>query len=117
MAKKMMLEEILAMMDPETRRTFERTLRHWVDRDDGIAVYENQAFDSANHGHRKFVSFGSHAAQLEVDEPPERLPDIGNQINWAYMLVGTYRRCCERGNDGDGDCYIHVRRGETRRER
>lgn len=67
------------------------TFNRWLDRGDGIAVYENKAMDSANHGHQQFVSFGSAAAQIESETPPERMPDIGTKINWGYMLVGTYR--------------------------
>lgn len=66
----------------------------WLRRGDGIAVYENQALDSAQYGHRQYVSFGSPAAQLEVlnaSELPVRLPDIGSAINWKYQLVGWYR--------------------------
>ena len=29
-------------------------------------------------------------------------------------LVGTYRRCCERDDAGDGDCDIHSSRGVPR---
>ena len=36
-------------------------------------------------------SFGSPAAQLETDHPPQTLPDIGGAINWRYQLIGTYR--------------------------
>lgn len=62
----------------------------WLARGDGIAVYENQELGNPDLGHRKFVSFGSPAAQLETANPPERLPDIGNTINWRYRLVGCY---------------------------
>lgn len=112
--KDMTLGEVLALMDPETRKQSERTIRRWVGRGDGVAVYENKNLGSPNAGHKKFTSFGSSEAQLEVDDPPERLPDIGGQINWAYMLVGGYRRCCERDNDGDGNCDVHERRGVLR---
>lgn len=108
------LTEVRELMDPTTRLSNMAIVGRWVERDDGVAVYENKAFDSKNFGHRKFVSFGSRDAQLEVDEPPERLPDISGQINWPYQLVGTYRRCCERDNDGDGDCDIHASRGVRR---
>jgi hypothetical protein len=42
-------------------------------------------------GDKKFVSYGSPTAQLEVNEPPQRLPDIGGDINWRYWLIGTCR--------------------------
>jgi hypothetical protein len=112
--KNMTLGEVLALMDPETREQSECIIRRWVDRGDGVAVYENHAMDSRFFGHKKFVSFGSTEAQLEVDDPPERLPDIGGQINWAYTLVGGYRRCCERDDDGNGNCDVHERRGVMR---
>lgn len=60
----------------------------WLDRGDGMAIYENQDIGHLQLGHRQFVSFGSTAAQLESDEPPQRLPDIGNRINWRYQLIG-----------------------------
>jgi hypothetical protein len=63
----------------------------WLKRGDGIAIYQNHDLGHPMLGHRQIVSYGSEHAQLEVDEPPYRLPDIGNQINWRYVLVGTYR--------------------------
>lgn len=63
----------------------------WLARGDGIAVYEAQAFDRSDFGTRQYVSFGSSAAQLETDDPPAQLPDIGGQINWPYRLVASYR--------------------------
>jgi hypothetical protein len=63
----------------------------WLERGDGIAVYENHDFGSATMGHRQFVSYGSPSAMLEVDVPPQRLPDIGNAINWRFQLIGVYR--------------------------
>ena len=80
-------DEIREVLDKEHWPLVNR----WLARGDGVAVYENQALDSANVGHKKFVSFGSVTAQLETPEPPARLPDIGPQINWAYGLVGTYK--------------------------
>lgn len=68
------------------------TLQRWLDRGDGIALYDNQAMDSGNLGHKKWVSYGSKAAQLEVDEPPQTMPNIGSSINWSYQLIGTHRR-------------------------
>lgn len=68
------------------------TVRRWLDRGDGVAVYENAALDSANLGHRQYVSFGSPAAQIEESDPPKRLPDIGGAINWKYQLAATVLR-------------------------
>lgn len=65
----------------------------WLDRGDGVAVYENQEIGHSNCGHRKFVSFGSKEALLEEDgPPPQRMPDIGGDINWRYCLVGIIPR-------------------------
>lgn len=67
----------------------------WIDRGDGVAVYENQEIGHLNCGHRKFVSFGSEKAQIEIgeaDSPPQRLPDIGGDINWRYILIGIIPR-------------------------
>ena len=63
----------------------------WLQRGDGIAVYENQDLGHPELGEKKFMSFGSEAAQLKTDTPPKQLPDIGNQINWRYQLAGTYK--------------------------
>jgi hypothetical protein len=79
-------DAILEALDPENIATVNR----WLARGDGIAVYQNVALDSANLGHRQFLSFGSPAAQFE-GEPPEKLPDFPTAINWAYTLEGTFR--------------------------
>jgi hypothetical protein len=63
----------------------------WFERGDGIAIYENVDLGHYDLGHVKFASFGSPAAQLEVDEPPQTLPDIGGQINYRYYLKAVYR--------------------------
>lgn len=63
----------------------------WLSRGDGIACYENQDMGHPGLGDRKFCSYGSSAAQLETDTPPERLPDIGGEINWRYTLIGVHR--------------------------
>jgi hypothetical protein len=63
----------------------------WLVRGDGVAVYENMDMESMSFGARKYVSFGSADAQLETNTPPQRLPDIGGQINWRYQLVGSHR--------------------------
>lgn len=67
------------------------TVNRWLARGDGIAIYENVDLGSPDVGHRKFVSYGSTAAQLETETPPSRLPDIGDQIHWRYYLQGVYR--------------------------
>lgn len=72
-------------------------LNWWLERGDGIAVYENQELGHPDNGVKVFVSFGSPAAQLETEEPPRTLPDgllaegLLNGINWRYQLIGTYR--------------------------
>ena len=63
----------------------------WLERGDGIAVYRNEDLGHPEVGTIQFVSYGSEAAQLEVDEPPQTLPDIGGRINWRYRLVAAYR--------------------------
>jgi hypothetical protein len=80
-------EEITALLDP----THVATVNRWLTRGDGVAVYRNEDLGSRNVGHCQFVSFGSPAAQLETDTPPQRLPDIGSSINWRYQLAGIYR--------------------------
>jgi len=67
------------------------TVNKWLARGDGLAVYENHELGHPELGHRQYASYGSSAAQLETQTPPARLPDIGQRINWRYLLVGTYR--------------------------
>ena len=67
------------------------SVNRWLARGDGIAVYANHDLGSRELGHQKFVSFGGGAAQLETSTPPDRLPDIGQTINWRYWLEGVYR--------------------------
>lgn len=68
-------------------------MERWRDRGDGIAVYQNIALDSSAMGHRKYMSFGSKAAQIEETIPPTRLPDIqGHGPGWKYQLVGIVPR-------------------------
>jgi hypothetical protein len=63
----------------------------WLERGDGIAVYQNADLSHPMVGEIKLVSFGSDAAMLETNDPPMRLPDIGNEINWRYQLIATYK--------------------------
>jgi hypothetical protein len=69
----------------------------WLERGDGVAVYENHDLSHSEMGDVKICSFGSPAAQLEDTHhdpnPPRRLPDglPAGHINWRYQLVGTYR--------------------------
>lgn len=85
--------ELIAILDevqfdtPEVRARF----NNWLERGDGVAVYRNVDLGHPDLGHRKFVSYGSFAAQLEAEVAPERLPDIGGEINWRYTLEGTYK--------------------------
>jgi len=79
-------EEIEKLIDPAHLTVVNK----WLARGDGIAAYENQELGNPDLGHHKFVSFGSKAAQLEVETPPDLMPDIG-AINWRYSLIGTYR--------------------------
>lgn len=66
-------------------------LAGWLERGDGVAVYQNQDLDHPELGHYQLVSYGSTVAQIETEEPPARMPDIGGAINWRYQLIGTYR--------------------------
>lgn len=66
-------------------------MEKWLARGDGIAVYENHDLGHPELGHRQLLSYGSEAAQLETDTPPERLPDFPGTINWRYTLIGVYR--------------------------
>jgi hypothetical protein len=63
----------------------------WLARGDGVAVYENHDMGHPELGWPRLASYGSPAAILETDTPPERLPDTPTLINWRYVLIGTYR--------------------------
>lgn len=76
------VEELMKLLDESHHMTVQR----WLDRGDGCAVYENVSMGGPLAGHLQFVSYGSKCAQLEVEFPPERLPDIGSAINWQYRL-------------------------------
>jgi hypothetical protein len=63
-------------------------IERWLDRGDGAAIYTNHDLGSANVGEPRIVSYGSPAAQLEVDTPPKQLPDgiPAGAINWRFQL-------------------------------
>lgn len=82
------LDTFLEELDNDDVAKIER----WLERGDGVAVYRNEDLGHPEVGHRKFASFGSPAAQLEVDVPPKGLPDMGQAINWRYYLEAYYRR-------------------------
>lgn len=75
--------------EPSARQPMLDLMVCWLERGDGIAVYENQDLGHHDLGLRQYVSFGSHEAQLE-GSPPHILPDIGGRINWRYSLVGVF---------------------------
>ena len=85
------LDEVVDLVDPELQSEARATFERWLDRADGVALYENHDLGHPELGHRQFLSFGSEAAQLPYEEAPAMLPDIGTRINWRYALVGTYR--------------------------
>jgi hypothetical protein len=66
-------------------------IQGWLDRGDGAAIYENHDLGHPELGMPKITSYGSPRAQLETDEPPTTLPDIGGAINWRFQLVAVYR--------------------------
>lgn len=85
-------EEVAKAWDSEPGRVMVLDLmKRWLERGDGVAVYENADFESPEMGQRQYLSFGSSLAQIEVDEPPQRMPDIGTSINWRYQLIATVR--------------------------
>jgi len=63
----------------------------WLDRGDGAAIYTNHDLGSRDVGMPKIVSYGSPAAQLEVESPPQTLPDgiPAGAINWRYQLYAV----------------------------
>lgn len=48
-------------------------------------AYQNVAPDSANLGHLQFLCCGPGCT---FTEPPARMPDTAQSINWRYILVG-----------------------------
>ncbi len=66
-------------------------INQWLARGDGAAIYRNEEFGHPGMGHIEIVSYGSSMAQLESQDPPIQLPDIGTTINWRYRLIGTYQ--------------------------
>lgn len=82
--------EVECMVEPEVWGVLEG----WLNAGKGIAVYQNQDLGHSQLGHRQFVSYGTPEAQIEEDEPPTRMPDIGYSINFRYILEGV---CRDRG--------------------
>lgn len=64
----------------------EESLQQMRERGGTWAAYQNCAMDSAGLGHLKFLKVGP---DCTYQEPPERLPDTPEQINWKYLFVGT----------------------------
>jgi hypothetical protein len=64
----------------------------WLARGDGAAVYENHDLGHRDLGLGRLISYGSPAAQIEADYPPDRLPDFPGEINWRYVLIATCKR-------------------------
>lgn len=96
MVKHMDLDQLWKLLaegepNPQALAHKQEIIRKWLKRGDGVAIYENSEIGGPQCGHRKFVSYGSANAQLEGQNPPSRLPDMGGEINWRYSLVGTVR--------------------------
>lgn len=72
------------------------TIGKWIERGDGVAIYQCQALDRSQLGDRTFLSFGSPNAMLEVESAsdlPSIAPNIGSNLFnlWGYCLEGYYR--------------------------
>lgn len=76
--------------DPEFHNKLRQVLQSWASKGRKIAIYENADLGHPDQGLRTYVTYGSSEAQLETPTPPERLPDIGNKINWRYRLIGVF---------------------------
>jgi hypothetical protein len=64
----------------------------WLERGDGIALYENQDETDPEYGRFVFVSYGSDAARLPMQDAPVQMPDtIAEYEHFRYRLIGTYR--------------------------
>jgi hypothetical protein len=74
-----------------TARALELAER-WLSRGDGVAIYENHDMGHRDLGLGRMLSYGSPAAQIEADYPSDRMPDLGHEINWRYVLIATCKR-------------------------
>ena len=66
-AKQITREALFTMLNPVHHKLVQR----WLDRGDGCAVYVNAELGHPGQGDRQFLSFGSDAAQIESDTPPQ----------------------------------------------
>jgi hypothetical protein len=68
-----------------------RKMNSWLERGDGLAVYENHDLGHPALGHKVYLSFGSPAAQIESDDLPQFCPvNLPHGLMaWRYVLVGT----------------------------
>lgn len=57
--------EFLHDEDPDLYERSRHTINRWLERGDGVAVYQNEDLGHPELGKRQFVSFGSRNAQLE----------------------------------------------------
>ncbi len=59
----------------------------WITAGDGVAIYTNREIGNPEMGYPQLLRYGPGAT---FKEPPERLPDTATEINWRYVLTGTY---------------------------
>lgn len=52
---------------------------------DRVAVYQNQAMDSAKAGHLVFIIIGP---ERTLEQAPSRAPDGSYGMGWRYLHVG-----------------------------
>ena len=96
----MRLDELTKDLDEGSRAL----IQGWLERGDGVAVYENVDLGHPELGHLQFVSFGSPEAMLP-GEPPSLMPDIGTAINWRYTLKAKFLT----GGDHEVAMVLHLR--------
>jgi hypothetical protein len=84
-------KQLAELLDEANRERNMEIIERWLVRGDSCAVYTNMDLGHPEAGGEKFVSFGSEQAQIEDAVPPERLPDIGGQINWRFQLTHICR--------------------------
>lgn len=84
-------DDYLALLAELPAQEVNRLIPMWLERGDGVAVYQNVDLGHPDLGDVVPTSYGSSEAQLEGD-PPWRLPDglRGGQINWRYTLQGVF---------------------------
>ncbi len=84
------VEALLALADPEVRQQVKNLCARAHERGDLVAVYRNDCLDSQQVGRRIFMTAGSEASQIPVEDEgiPVRCPVDGRDwsTGWKFGL-------------------------------